>query len=327
MAGATQRGVDATVAAMTDRVGGLIWGTDISESDKMDSVQLTSLINDVKSGEITSIVTLVVEVKVSVSDRILFSIFDYVGFDPEMVPKVLRAYQKFYKTSDDDLLSDIRFSLAAVLYMGNLQTKSMTRRALEGRTKIEYLVRKYNIRTGTTNAGLPAEVLTFPRIAAAFPVLAVRMANVLPPTAVSILFKGRLVPACMRLTPFASLCASGMGEKLQSFLLRVCNAHASDMALAYERGRCKKAKVDFKPQPKVVAEDQWAFMEVAAASTVPSDAQRKELLQELNLAQYYVNLKEVYTNYMAVTQDLDAEKVETMSQQQFETELSSFVSA
>lgn len=316
-----------SLEGMKDKLGGKIWRTDTSKSGEMTPELVQKLIQDVSDSEVSSVLSEVESITSSVTDRLEFSIFDFVGFDPLMVVRVLKAYQKHYKDADNDLLSDIRFSVAAVLYMGNLQTKSLTRRALEGKAKIEYLTLKYDIRVGSQGAGIPAEALTFPRIAATFPTLAIRMAQHLHPSAVSLEFFGRDVPAFMRLTPFASLCSAQMEPSLRTFLLEACNAHGSDMALAYEKGRCKKSKQEFKLTAKEAAEDQWAFMEVAADSPVPAEGVKKSMIMELNLPAHYVSLEKVVRNYRHKLTGVEAGQVSVLSKATFEQLLSAYVAS
>jgi hypothetical protein len=316
-----------SVDTMVDKLGNKIWRTDTSKAGEMTPEMVSKLVQDVTDSDVSSTVTLVNKIVSTAQDRMEFSIFDFVGFDPLMIVRVLKAYQKHYSEGNEDLMSDVRFSIAATIYMGNLQTKALTRRALEGRTKIEYLTRKYNVRTGSQGAGLPAEALTFPRIAASFPVLAIRMATTLPPKAVDIAFKGKLVPACMRLTPFGSLCSPNMDDTLRLFLMEASNAHGADMALAYERGRCKKAKTEFKPNPKEAAEDQWAFMEVAGDSSVPEEDMKKTILTELNLGQFHANLAEVVANYRSKVQGKEVGVSDVMGKGAFEKALSEYIAS
>lgn len=316
-----------SIDTMVDKLGNKIWRTNTDKAGEMTPEKVSEMVQNVTDSEVASTVSLVERIPSGAQDRMEFSIFDFVGFDPLMVVRVLKAYQKFYTDKDDDLMSDVRFSIAATIYMGNLQTKALTRRAQEGRTKIEYLTRKYNVRTGSQGAGLPQEALTFPRIAASFPVLAIRMAVTCPPKAVDIEFKGKQVPACMRLTPFGSLCSPGMDADLRLFLMEASNAHGSDMALAYERGRCKKAKTEFKPNPKAVSEDQWAFMEVAADSSVPEEDMKKAILTELNLAQYYGDLAEVVANYRSKVSGKAVGAGEVLSKANFEKLLSDYIAS
>jgi hypothetical protein len=99
------------------------------------------------------------------------------------------------------------------------------------------------------------------------------------------------------------------------------------MALAYERGRCKKAKIEFKPNAKAVSEDQWAFMEVAADSSVPEEDMKKTILTELNLGQYYDDLADVVANYRSKIQGKAVGVGDVLSKANFGKLLSEYISS
>lgn len=318
---------DPLAADMKDSTGVKIMLTDLSKFKDLNPTDLDRLAKEVTDEQIKHIVDKVESMQDSDFTSMVFSIFDFIGFDPQMVSRVLKAYQDHYNDGDDTLLSDIKFSIAACLYMGNLQLKSMTKRSLEGRTKIEYLAQKYGIRTGTQNTGLPATALTFPRIAAAYPVLAIRMAVKCPPKTVNLDFKSLWAPAYMRLTPFASLCAPTMDQELRIFLQEACNAHGSDMAIAFEKGKRKKTNPDFKPDAIAIANDQWAFIEVASASPVPTEDAKKALLTQLNLTKDYENIAKLVANYRAIMTKVGLDKVTVLGKKEFEDRLSKYISS
>jgi hypothetical protein len=318
---------EVRIQDMKDALGNLIAPTDFKGKDGLGTADLERLVIDISDEEVNRIISVVEKVTADKITALEFTIFDYVGFDPRMVSRVFKVFQNYYQSSDEDLLSDIRFSVAACLYMGNLQLVSMTRRGLEGRAKLEYLAKKYNIRLGSTGTGIPATALTFPRIAAAYPVIAVRMATKVSPKAVNLDFKSGLVPNYMRLTPFGSLCSAHMGSELRLFLLQACNAHGADMAIAFETGRQKKDHKEIKYNPASIASDQWTFMEVASTSPVPSEESRKKLLAELNLYNDYSALAEVVKNYLSITTKKAEAEVVVLSEKEFTDALGAYLTS
>lgn len=319
--------IDSTIKGLKDSIGNAIAATDLSAFKEISIADMDKSVKAITDQEVEIIIGKAESLTEKDYSALEFSIFDYVGFDPLLVSKVLKVYQQHYKTTDDDLLGDIKFSIAACLYMGNIQSKAMTRRNLEGRSKLEYLIRKYDIRTGSQGTGIPATALTFPRLAAAYPALAIRMADKLKPKTVHLDFISSLVPGCMRLTPFGSLCSILMDEELRIFLLEACNAHGSDMAIAFERGRLKKQKKELKYDPILIANDQWAFMEIASGSPVPGEQTKKLLLTQLNLSQYYVALSEVVKNYRSIMSKKDLSAVTVISEKEFNEKLGAYVTS
>jgi len=313
------------VDGMKDPLGNLIAPTNLDKSSDLGPVEVEKLVKDIKDDEVERIVGMVERVTGDQITPLEFSIFDYMGFDPRVILKVLSVAQRHYQDTDDTLISDIKFSIAACIYMGNLQEKALTRRAMEGKTKIEYLVRKYNIRIGSQGTGISATTLTFPRITASVPALAIRMAMRLPPKTSEHDFKSSLVPPGMRLTPFASLCSVHMPEQLRQFLLQVCNAHGSDMAIAYEIGRLKKAKKTVSYDARSIALDQWAFMEVASNSVIPSEGSRKALLTTMNLSEHLDNMRLVAQAYQAILEKREVSLSDVVSRGKLESELSEYL--
>jgi len=317
---------DPILSSMVDATGKPIAPVVLKDFKEVGDKDLEALVKSITDGEVNKIIKAVEGITEKDMTALEFSIFDFVGFDPFMVSKVLAFYQKHYNDTQENLLSDIRFSIAACLYMGNLQYKSLSRRALEGRSKIEYLARKYGIRTGSHGTGIPATALTFPRIAAAYPALAVRMAAKLPPKTVNLDFKSALAPPYIRLTSFGSLCSVTMPQDLRLFLLEACNSYGADMAIAYERGRKKAKHLEVKYDPIAIAHDQWAFMEVASNSPVPDEETRKGLLTSLNMTSDYNKLAELVANYRSIVEKKPLADVKVMSSGEFSDSLGSYLS-
>jgi len=236
----------------------------------------------------------------------------------------MKAISEYYGDKEDVLISDIRFCIAANLYMGNLQDKASTKRSEAGKAKVTYLMEKYNIVRGSTNTGIPAETITFPRVASAFPVFTVTMAAKLEPKAVGLDFMSRDIPGFMRVNAFAALCSDKIPKRTRDFLLECCNAHSADMSIAYEKGRLKKAKKEVKYDAVSIASDQWAFTEIAAGSPVPEEASKVSMILKLDLPKHYKKMREVVVNYRAKLQKKDLMDISTVTKEEFEEDISTF---
>jgi hypothetical protein len=155
------------------------------------------------------------------------------------------------------------------------------------------------------------------------------MAAQISPKAVNLEFNSGLIPGCMRLSPFATLCSPKMSLGTRMFLMEACNAHGSDMSIAYEKGRQKKdsKRTEIKYDVVSIASDQWSFVEIAADSPVPTEDVKKEILIKLNLNQYFDDLVKVVKNYRAITQKKKIEEVACLSQAEFEKGLSDYISS
>lgn len=317
----------AGIADLKDGLGNPVILTNLASKPKLTPDGLKKKINEIDSKKLKTLLDKVEKITGGDIQVMEFSIFDYQGFNPETVIKVMMAISEHYGDTESIFLSDIRFSIAANLYMGNLQDKARTKRTDEGKQKLTYLCDKYSIVLGSTGTGIAPEVLTFPRIASAFPVLAVTMASVLPPKTVNLEFKSRDVPDFMRLNPFCSLCSDKMPERTRRFLLECSNAYSADMSIAYEKGRLKKAKREIKYDPIMIATDQWSYAEIASNSPVPDESSRVSLILRLNLPGKYSDIATVVRNYRAIIQKKDETAIELISQKEFEEDLTEFTSA
>jgi len=312
---------------MTDRLGNPIISSDITKAKSVSDTDIEKLARDVSNSDMMAVINLVEKVTEKQMGPVEFSIFDYVGFDPLMIARVFKAYQSHYKDKEETTLSDIKFSIAACLYMGNIQTKAMTRRIAEGRTKLEYLTRKYNVRLGSTGTGIPAAALTFPRIAAAFPVMAIKMAVSVKVKSVLHDFNTNNSPHYLRVMPFASICSSNMDQDLRTMLLEAVNAFSTDMSIAYEVGRCKKAKKEIKYDPIAMAQEQWAFIEVASNSPVPTEESRKALLTQLNISKDYAEISKIVRKYRSIMGKKTEKEVEVLDEKEFSNRLTAYISS
>jgi hypothetical protein len=231
----------------------------------------------------------------------LYTIFEFQGFDPWAIIRKLLTINRHYREtlghkeeSLEKLKEDVMFMIAANLYMGNLQEKSLSRRPAAGRTKVQNLIKKYNMKRGTTGAGQPSDQLTFPRVANSFPVLTCRMASVLPSKDfVGTEFDTRDLPKFMRISSFASLCDSQLEERSRLFLLHCVCSYSCDQTIVVHEGEKKKKKMK-KSEDVMTPIDayslQWEFINVASTSPVPTREMKKALMLEFSISTRYDTL-------------------------------------
>jgi len=322
MSGSTEVG-----KVMTDGLGNPIATSDLESKKALGKDEIEALVKKVADSKLKNLVKEVESITEKEVEPMQFNIFDFQGFDPNVIISVFVVISEHFGDTMKIMLSDIKFAIAACLYMGNIQQKALTKRKAEGRAKLEFLAQKYNIMMGSTGTGISAETVTFPRVVASFPVLAIKMANAIPPKAVNREFMSTSVPSYMRLSPFASLCSALMKSELRLFLMEACNAHGSDMSIAYEVGRLKKAKKELKYDPISLANDQWAFVEVASESPVPLEDSKKSLLTSLNISKDYSSLEKVVKNYRAIMTKKKSEDITVISKKEFDEMLGEYISS
>lgn len=297
---------------------------DISSKKAITPDQLMGLVNQIDDKKLQGFIKQIEKITKDDINPMEFSIFDFVGFDPFKIIKVMMAVSEYHGDKVETLISDIRFAIAANIFMGNLQSKASTKRNEAGKSKLDYLCSKYNISMGSTGSGISPEQVTFPRVAASFPQLAILMAWKLEPKAVNLEFLSRKVPKYMRIGPFCSICDSSIPLRTQTFLMEAANAYSSDMGIAYEKGRLKKARKEVKYDPIQIATDQWSFAEIASNSPVPDKETKQNLFLRLNVAADYDDLKEVVQNYRAITQKKDIMSIDVISKQELEEDITTF---
>jgi hypothetical protein len=312
---------------LKDRMGEPIVTTDLKAKKGLTKEEIEKMIKSLAKGSISGVIKIVEGIDDKDIAPMAFSIFDFQGFDPYSIIAVFKIICDHYGDNEKTLLSDVRYCIAACIYMGNIQSKALTKRAEEGRAKIEFLTQKYNILIGSTGAGLSAEQVTFPRVAASFPILAIRMAHKTSPKTVNLEFKSGSVPSYMRLSPFASLCSPDMHGDLRIMLMEACNAHGADMSIAYEKGRLKKLKKEIKYDAVMLASDQWSFVEIASSSPVPDEDSKKSLLTKLNLTSDYDNISKVVQNYRAIMTKKKLEEVVVLDKVKFTEHLTDYISS
>jgi len=147
---------------------------------KMSAKDMTEGMEKIKTAEIDALIQQSVEIDIMQVDILMFSIFEFQGFDPFAIIKKLIFLKNQYGLTDEDLKVDIMYMIAANIYMGNLSGKALARRSNEGREVNDELVARYQIQVGTTGTGIPSDVITYPRVSGSFPVVSCRMARRLP---------------------------------------------------------------------------------------------------------------------------------------------------
>jgi len=259
-------------------------------------------------------------------DVSMFLIFDFQGMNPLMIIckfVILAKYHKYKDTptpeeeqelTDADLTqvrNDIMYCIAANIYMGNLSGKALTRRSQEGRDKIAELSTKYMMEYGSTGATLTADTITFPRTSASFPVLATRMANLLPtkdfPHGE---FLSTSIPKPMRISAFASFISPSLPERTRNFLKLSVAAYSCDQSMTFVKSL----------QAKDAFNSQWTFVEAASNSPVPEEDQQQAMLLEFGVGDLYDTLKPVVDNLQVKVSDSRT----LPTKEQFETDISAF---
>jgi len=245
----------------------------------------------------------------------MYSIFEFMGFDPIQVIKKLLLINKNYREvlkvveeTEEILKQDIMLMIAANIYMGNLQAKSVSRRSGTARYVLTYLQKKYQLKIGSTGTGLSGDTLTFPRVANSFPALTTRMATVLPTKDFpSGKFKTLLLPKFMRVSAFASFCPIEMAARTRLFLLHAVCSYSCDQSVVVSEGEAKKPENKSKKLVPITPLEafgmQWNFILVASTSPVPAFGMKKNMHREFKTNELYKNLLPIVKNLRDIAKD------------------------
>jgi len=290
----------------------------------LTSKEIIKGMSEVTTIEISSLIAKTTEVTISSIDITIFSIFEYQGFDPEAIIKKLILLKNHYKLTDDEMKEQIMYMIAANIYMGNLSGKALGRRSQDGRDMIDNLCSRYEIKVGSTNTGLPSDVLTFPRIAGSFPVLSCKMAEVLPTKDhVGKAFQSVKVPKFMRMNAFAALCDKKMEMRSRLFLLKAVASYSCDQSIVYEEGRRKKLKMkgdELTVDPVLIAAEQWTFIWNASESKMPPVDMKIGAMLGFNVTPRYTDLLPIVVNYNRIMSDTTA----VPSEVEFQADITKF---
>jgi len=264
---------------------------------------------------------------------IVGSLFDFMGFDPEIVMRVLLAINKYYQSltleppeTSDTLKEDIIVAVGCTIRMGNLQFAASQRRSDEAKAVIGYLISKYGILVGSTGAGMASTVLTFPRIANSFPVLTVRSAVVLGVQNNQQNELGsNVLPIFMRVAAFVSLLDADLDDRTGEFIMRASCAFSCDYQRTVHEGNLLKHKLK-KADNVFTIEDAWnsqyPYYTAIRNSKVPGIKMKRAMLTELKVSSDYDAISQVNKKITELMQD----KFVTPSKEEFEADLVSFIS-
>lgn len=293
---------------------------------KLSQTDLVKAMDAVTKEQVSDLVKQSVEIDVAMFDMNIFSIFEFQGFDPYAVMRKLIMLKQHYKLSDEDLKVDILYMIAANIYMGNLSGKALARRGTEGRTMIDDLQDRYKLELGSTGTGKPSDVLTIPRISAAFPMVSCKMAERLPTKDhIGEAFMSVPVPRFMRVNAFASFCPQEMALRTRLFLLKAAAAYSCDQSIVFSKGQQKKDKKkpdEIKVDPALIAADQWTFIWAASEGPVPPLDARRQLHVIMNTVSLYDRLRPVVVNYDKIVKDTTL----IPTKEEYEKDISAFIS-
>jgi len=215
--------------------------------------------------------------------------FQYQGFDPYRLVQALYD-MKEQKVIDDKIFAeDICRMVAIGLIKGNVNDHNITKMTDNGQADLKVLMEKYGIKKGG-GKGLAAGVVTFPRVMATFPDIAVRMTGVLGGKE----FRGGpfnsfVLPKSMQVQVFPSVIPLDLDQHVKEFFLTACLCYSIDQTVQITRNE--------KPDLVALAATQFPFVNLSHQSPLPKSPVRKKVFNQLGLPGSYSMISQVVQTY------------------------------
>jgi len=229
--------------------------------------------------------------------------FQYQGFDPYRLIEALVEMKNKNKVSDEAFADDICKMVAIGLIKGNVNDHNMTKMTDGGQGDLKDTMQKYGIVKGG-GKGQGPKTITFPRVMAAFPDIAVRMTKVIGGKD----FRGgpmgsTALPEVMKVQVFPAVIPPSLDDKVRKFLLTAALAYSIDQTIQISRLE--------KPDLKSLSDVQGQFILVSYNSPLPRTETRVQTFNQLGLPDKYNQILSVVTKYKELvdnTTDVVTEK-------------------
>jgi hypothetical protein len=216
--------------------------------------------------------------------------FQYQGFDPYRLLQALMQMKEGKAISDEAFSDDICKMVAIGLIKGNVTPHNITKMTDAGRKDLKSLMDKYSIKEGG-GKGQAAGVITFPRVVATFPDIAVRFTKVLggkefrggP-------FQSHELPDVMKVQVFPSVIPMNLERKVKEFFLCASLCYSIDQTI--------KISQIAKPELKILIPVQQPFINLSHNSPLPKADVRRQTFNQLGLPDKYHMILRVVQVYI-----------------------------
>lgn len=218
-----------------------------------------------------------------------FDQFQYQGFDPLKLVSALVKVKTDKSISDKDFIDDVLQMVAIGMIKGSVNDHNIKKMSEEGQKDVLAINSKYGIKMGG-GRGQSSSVITFPRVMATFPDIAVRMTEIIGGKRFS---GGPLMstqlPEYMQVQVFPAVIPRGLNNDVKKMLLIASLCYSIDQSVQISQLK--------EPDLKSLAATQNNFTLVGHNSPVPVDEVRKNVFRKLPLTHDYqaiVSVLEVY---------------------------------
>jgi hypothetical protein len=220
-----------------------------------------------------------------------YDIFQYQGFDPYRLVQALSEMKSAKNISDESFSDDICKMIAIGLIKGNVNEHNLTKMTDAGQKDIKELSERYSIDISKgSGKGKPADVVTFPRVTATFPNIAVRFTKVLggkefrggP-------FQSYLLPDVMQIQVFPSVIPVELEKNVKEFFLTAALCYSIDQTIQISR----MEDVDLQS----LVSTQFPYVNLSHNSPLPKTDVRRQTFNQLGLPDKYEEICRVVRIY------------------------------
>lgn len=243
-------------------------------SSKADIERLVQLIND---GDVEAL---------KAED---FDQFQYQGFDPYKIVESLLKVKTAKSIADDDFKKNI-FSMVAIgMIKGSVNERNIKKMSDNGSKEVQTIISTYGIKMGG-GKNQPSGVITFPRVMATFPDIAVRLVKVIGPKE----FRGgpmssTTLPGYLEVQVFPAVIPRDIDNDVKRMLMTAALCYSIDQTIQISNLQ--------NPDLKSVSSTQSNFVNVGHGSPVPSNAVRARTFKDLKVADDYEKISAVLEIY------------------------------
>lgn len=220
-----------------------------------------------------------------------FDQFQYQGFDPLKIVESLYKSKKENNIADDNFKKDVYTMVAIGMIKGSITNKNIIKMSEAGQKGVVELETRYDIKR-EGGKGQPSHVITYPRVMATFPDIAVRMVSVIGAKE----FRGgpmesTRLPSYLQVQVFPAVIPRSLGENAKRALLTASLCYTIDQSIQISQL--------VNPDLKSLAQTQLNFTNVGHASPVPFPDVRKRVFSKLPLSSDWSKIESVLKDYKA----------------------------
>jgi hypothetical protein len=240
--------------------------------------------------ELDNLLTLISKGDIAALKSEEFDQFQYIGFDPMRIVQSLLRVKNDEKIDDDQFRTDVYKMIAIGIIKGSVNDHNITKMSDTGKNDINALLKKYGIQKGG-GRGKASSVITFPRVMATFPDIAVRMVGVIGAKEFNggPMLSSRL-PNYLKVQVFPSVVPRNLNSSVKQMLLMANLCYTIDQSTQISQLK--------DPDLKSLAATQSNFTNIGHQSPVPNSLTRLTVFKSLNIDEDYDSIMSVIKDYI-----------------------------